>query len=87
MNIDTSPTHALTLGRLSEVKARTGLSRSEIYRQVASGSFPKPVKLGQRASAWVLSEVDRWIQNRIQTRDSKEAESVQKHASSIRGGV
>ena len=36
-----------SLERLPQVKARTGLSRSEIYRKVALGDFPSPIKLGE----------------------------------------
>ena len=62
-----------TLERLPSVKARTGLSRSEIYRRIAAKTFPVPVKLGERASAWDSSEVDRWIADRIAERDAKAA--------------
>jgi len=61
---------ALTLQRLPEVKARCGLSRSEIYRRIAAGDFPKPIKLGERASAWAEHEVTAWIASRIAARDS-----------------
>lgn len=66
-------TGAWILERLPTVKARTGLSRSEIYRRVAAGDFPQPVKLGERASAWNAAEVDRWITGRIAARDAKAA--------------
>ena len=66
-------TGALILERLPQVKARTGLSRSEIYRRVASGDFPAPVKLGERASAWDSRAVDLWILGRIAARDAKAA--------------
>ena len=59
----------LILERLPQVKARTGLSRSEIYRRIAMGDFPAPVKLGQRASAWSTAEIDAWIAGRIAARD------------------
>jgi len=58
-----------TLERLAAVKARTGLSRSEIYRRVAIGIFPRPVKIGERASAWVTDEVSAFIASRIAERD------------------
>lgn len=61
------PTPALE--RLTQVKARTGLSRSEIYRRIAMGDFPRPIKLGVRASAWSATEVDAWIAGRIAARD------------------
>jgi prophage regulatory protein len=62
-----------TLLRLPRVKARAGLSRSEIYRRIASGKFPAPVKLGKRASAWQSHEIDKWIADRVAERDSKAA--------------
>ena len=64
-------TGALILERLPQVKARTGLSRSEIYRRVAAGDFPQPVKLGERASAWPMHEVTAWCEARIAERDGK----------------
>ena len=47
--------------RLPEVKLRTGLGRSSIYRKMADGSFPQPRKVGERAVAWHLSDIDGWI--------------------------
>ena len=51
--------------RLPQVKARTGLSRSSIYLKVAQGEFPAPVSLGARAVAWLSSEIDAWIAERV----------------------
>lgn len=71
---NTAPaTGTLILERLPTVKARTGLSRSEIYRRIATGDFPQPVKLGERASAWNAAEVDSWITGRIAARDARAA--------------
>jgi prophage regulatory protein len=66
-------TVATFLLRLPQVKARTGLSRSELYRRMAAGDFPQPVKLGTRASAWPESEVSAWCEARIAARDAKAA--------------
>lgn len=57
-----NPVHLL---RLPEVQQRVGLSRSSIYLRVASGEFPSPVNLGGRAVAWVDTEVQNWIAERI----------------------
>ncbi|HXZ33351.1 MAG TPA: AlpA family transcriptional regulator [Terriglobales bacterium] len=51
--------------RLPTVKARTGLSRSSIYLQVANGSFPRPISLGARAVGWIESEIEGWIACKI----------------------
>lgn len=66
-------TGALILERLPQVKARTGLGRSEIYRRIADQTFPAPIKLGIRASAWNAAEIDNWIAERIAARDAKAA--------------
>lgn len=63
------PTSGFTLERLPTVKARTGLSRSEIYRRIALGDFPRPVKIGERATAFNSAEIDAWIAGRIAARD------------------
>lgn len=46
--------------RVPDVVARVGLSRATIYSMAARGAFPKPIRIGQRASAWSASEVDAW---------------------------
>ncbi len=47
--------------RLSNVKNRTGLSRSTIYFNISIGTFPRPVSLGARCVGWLESEIDTWI--------------------------
>lgn len=55
----------LCLLRLPKVVERTGKSRSAIYRGVAEGTFPKPVRASARSVAWVEAEVEAWIAQRI----------------------
>lgn len=52
--------------RLTDVKSRTGLSRSTIYLNISNGSFPRHISLGARCVGWLESEIDAWIQARIQ---------------------
>lgn len=52
--------------RINEVITRTGLSRSTLYLRIKQGSFPRPISLGSRASAWVSSEIDQWIEQQIE---------------------
>ncbi|WP_313228539.1 helix-turn-helix transcriptional regulator [Sphingobium yanoikuyae] len=47
--------------RISDVVARTALSRSHIYALVGREAFPAPRKLGAKCSRWIESEVDAWI--------------------------
>ena len=57
--------------RRPKVEKRTGLSRSTIYLLIKKGTFPKPVKLGERSVGWVEAEVDAWLEGRIQQRDAE----------------
>jgi len=52
--------------RLPEVVNRTALSRSQIYRLIELGTFPKQVALGERSAGWVEEEVDGWLRARIE---------------------
>lgn len=57
--------------RINDVRARTGLSRSEIYRREALGQFPRRVSLGARSVGWPSEEIQAWIEARIRaSRDS-----------------
>lgn len=59
------------LERKPEVLRRTGISNSELYRKIAAGQFPRPVPIGARAVAFVRSEVDRWMADRIAEREAR----------------
>jgi len=54
-----------SLLRLPEVERRTGLKRSAIYNRMATGEFPKPIRLTEKAVAWPESEVTHWIHAKI----------------------
>jgi len=59
-----------TLIRLPEVQRRTGYSKAWIYRLISQNRFPLAVKIGSRAIAFVESEVEQWISQRIEERDA-----------------
>lgn len=50
--------------RLPAVIERTGLGRDSIYRGAKRGTFPKPHRISDRASAWLESDVSAWIESR-----------------------
>ena len=52
--------------KLPEVKEITALSGSTIYRLISQGgSFPRQIKLSERSSGWIKSEVEQWLEDRI----------------------
>ena len=54
--------------RLPDVIRQTGLARSTLYDLLRVKSFPAPVPLCGRNVAWVSTEVDKWIADRIAAR-------------------
>jgi prophage regulatory protein len=56
--------------KLPEVCRKVGLSRAPVYKMVSEGKFPAPIKLGARASGWVDTEIDAWIEQRVVERDA-----------------
>lgn len=59
-----------TILRRSEVEKRLGIPKSSLYAMVTNGKFPKPIKLNDRSSGWVSTEIDQWIEARIAERDA-----------------
>ena len=69
--------HSANLGdrllRRAEVEYKTGLSRSAIYEGMRKGTFPEPVRLGNNSVAWLCSEIDEFINQKIAARNQKRA--------------
>ncbi|MCX7132418.1 helix-turn-helix transcriptional regulator [Aeromonas veronii] len=51
--------------RVREAVKKTGLSKSTIYDLMASGRFPQSVRLSARTVAFIESEVDQWMVDRV----------------------
>jgi prophage regulatory protein len=51
--------------RLPDVCALVGLRKTSIYKGVADGTFPAPIKLSRRASVWPAAAVEAWIAGHI----------------------
>ena len=54
--------------RLKQVMAITGLARSTLYKYMVTEGFPPQIKLGARAVGWLESEVQTWLQSRMEER-------------------
>ena len=50
--------------RLPEVIELTRLSKPSVYRLIAQAGFPKPLRIGPRASRWYRHEIVAWIEGR-----------------------
>ena len=51
--------------RRKEVQDKTGLGASSIYAMMKLGKFPKCLNLSERRVAWLESDIDQWIAERI----------------------
>ncbi len=49
--------------RFPDVRARTGLSRSTIWRLERQGLFPRHRRVSANVVAWVEAEVNEWIRS------------------------
>lgn len=65
----------LTLLRRDEVKRRTGLSTSGLYKLMQDGELSRPVKLTGGTVAWPEHEIESFIRKRIAARDARVASS------------
>lgn len=65
-NAEVANATRLSMLRLNDVRARTGLSRSTIYLRISLGNFPKPIPLGGRAVGWLEHEVQQWLKDRVE---------------------
>ena len=57
---------AKRLIRLKEVETKIGFKKSKIWVMIRNGEFPKPIKIGDRAVAWLESDIDAWIDKIIE---------------------
>ena len=51
--------------RFPQVINLTKLARSTIYLRISEGTFPKPFNLGVRTVGWLESDIEDWIQSRV----------------------
>ena len=59
--------------KIKQVAAEINVSVPQVYRLVSLGRFPKPIKLGERGSGWLITEIDAWLQSRVDLRDEEVA--------------
>lgn len=47
--------------RLADLRSIVSFSDSTLWRQVRSGTFPKPIKLSEKVTAWRAEDIRNWI--------------------------
>ena len=55
---------AKRLIRPNEAAAMLGVSKKQLYLMSKEEDFPAKIKIGSRAIAWRLSDLDNWIESR-----------------------
>jgi prophage regulatory protein len=54
--------------RSPEPERLIGVHRTTLWRWEREGHFPKRIKLARRASGYLRSEVEKWLQDRVAER-------------------
>ena len=60
--------------RSRTVLARTGLSRSTMYRKIAKGTFPAQIKISINGAGWRESDINRWVEDPVSWRPRREGD-------------
>lgn len=76
----TNDFEAARLLKEREVCRVTAQARTTIYAKAKAGTFPRPIKIGVRASAWRAAEVWAWLANPMGWRAAAAAEAVMREA-------
>ena len=67
---------------MAEVIDKVGLSQTHLYRKINAGTFPKPVPLGPMKVAFVESEIDEWMDERLRARGRGEGADARRERAS-----
>ena len=62
----------LKFERFKQLAKRVPYSRSTIDRLVSQGKFPRPYKLSSKSKAWLSSEVDAWMKDKIMSMEVRD---------------
>ena len=64
-------TDKLKIIKLPRVMEMTTFCRTTFYRLIEKGKFPKQIKLAERSSGWLEDEVLNYLDDKINSRNSK----------------
>ncbi|MEX3960287.1 AlpA family transcriptional regulator [Trinickia symbiotica] len=49
--------------RRAQVENEVGLKRSTIYQRMQEGTFPRPIRLGDRAVGWRATDIENFLED------------------------
>ncbi|WP_071540400.1 helix-turn-helix transcriptional regulator [Polynucleobacter asymbioticus] len=47
--------------RVKRLAQKLSISVPTIWRKVAQGTFPKPIKLSAKITVWDLADIEQWV--------------------------
>ena len=62
MNINSSKPRLINR---AEVCSRVSLCKASVYKRMSVGEFPRPISIGGGRVAWLESDIDQWIAERL----------------------
>jgi prophage regulatory protein len=54
--------------RIANVLLKVGISRTQLYRLIERGQFPRQFHLSARTAVWDEAEVDEWLSSKCRER-------------------
>ena len=69
-NANATPTQLLDIRAIMSI---VSTSKPTIYRWMAEGKFPRPIKAG-RKSLWLMSDIMKWIDDLVANRENTSAQ-------------
>ena len=64
MTANKTPEEHMRLLHLHEVQRMIGLGKTCIYEMMATGEFPRPLRVSRGGVRWKLSDIKCWIESR-----------------------
>ncbi len=52
--------------RINQVMLKTGLAKSTIWWLISKKEFPKQIKISPRISVWKDTDIDKWMQQKLE---------------------
>lgn len=78
--LERDPSEQRRLITKAEVLTQIPISTATMWREIAAGRFPKPVRVGARRIAFFQTEIDAWLAQRVAERDAMSLNSRERQA-------